>query len=352
LYVVSVFLQKMISAGKTLRDEDHILDASLRGKALTENLLGFARKGSYEKKPYDIGQVVSETVRLLEKTVYKGIAIELLMDPKLPMANGDHNRFAQGLMNVCLNAVDAMAGRGKLTITADQTVLESADDEHDLKADDCLRIKVTDTGAGMTEDILAQCVDPFFTTKATGKGTGLGLSMAYGIAREHDGKLTIESQPAKGTTVTFWLPKVALKHLAQPRYTRPQAESGRGTVLLVDDEEQIRSTTRRVLERLGYDVLDATNGKNALDLYQSHQKTIDVVILDLIMPVMDGAEAFAELRKLDPELKILVSSGYVEDDQKLERLMAAGASGRMSKPYTLEELSEKLSQVLNKALED
>ncbi len=347
MIMLSASLLKRTSPEENIRDVDDILDACRRGKDLTENLLGFARKGSFAKEPYNVAEVVSETVSLLQKTIYKGIAIELAQDPNLPQANGDRSRLAQALMNVCLNAVDAMAGRGTLTLAADQLGLAEADNEHDLKAGGYVRIRVSDTGAGMTEDILAQCLDPFFTTKTKGKGTGLGLSMAYSIARDHDGNLTIESQPEQGTTVTFWLPVAERLTSKQTGCSEPQAPVTGATVLLVDDEKQIRITSRKVLERLGYEVLTADNGKSALETYQHHQDKIDVVILDLIMPVMDGADCFIELRRQDPTLKILFSSGYAEDDRKIELLLSMGASGCVKKPYTLEELNAKLSQVLN-----
>ncbi len=323
-----------------------ILEACRRGRDVTQSLLGFAREGSRVEQAYDVGAVVSETVALLRKTTYKGISIEVAQAHELPRVFGDRSLFAQALMNVCLNAVDAMSGRGNMFIRSEEVRADEVAGGNSSAPRRLVRVQVADSGAGMSEEVLAHCMEPFFTTKPRDKGTGLGLSMAYSAAQGHGGSLTIDSKPGEGTSVVFLL-ETAREDSVESRGVEVGTASTAGaTVLLVDDEETIRRVGGQVLEKLGYEVLLAANGKSAIEMFEKHANEIDIVILDLIMPVMDGIEAFDELRKRAPDLKILVSSGYIENAQKVEWLSSKGVSEYLVKPYEIEELRRKLAMML------
>jgi two-component system cell cycle sensor histidine kinase/response regulator CckA len=263
---------------------------------------------------------------------------------------GDRNQVHHALMNVCINGADAMKNGGVLSISTENVSLDQADSKAfgNLEAGKYVMLKVRDTGIGMDDETLKRAFDPFFTTKPEGEGTGLGLSMVYGVVENHGGKVMINSKPGKGTTVTFFLP--AIDHFDRRRSVlpseRPSLPPKGGGVLLVDDEQTIRSSARRLLERLGYNVLLAEDGNTALEIYKNNKDAISLVILDLIMPDMDGPETFEKLIAFDPRVKVLLLSGYSRDE-KVERLLAKGALGFAQKPFDIKTLSEILKKTLH-----
>jgi len=334
------------------RREDlrNIIMACRKGRDLTQDLLGFARKGKYVKESISLNDIAADAKSLLSRTFTKKIHIELNLADDLSSIEGDRNQIHHALMNVCINGADAMKNGGVLSISTENISLETVDAKviGNLDPGRYAMLKVRDTGMGMDEDTLKKAFDPFFTTKPEGEGTGLGLSMVYGVLENHGGKVTIASKQGRGTTVTFYLP--ALDHSEQRHAMLPSekpvmAPAG-GGVLLIDDEQTIRSSAKRLLERLGYQVFLAEDGRSGLDMYQKNRSAISLVILDLIMPDVDGHETFEKLIAIDPTVKVLLLSGYSKDE-KVERLLAKGALGFAMKPFDLKTLSEILKKTLH-----
>lgn len=324
------------------RGIQEILAASRRGRDLTQNLLRFARKDGCRREPLSLGALAAEVAEVLGRTLPKTIAIELRIDPDLPLVAGDPTQLHQALLNLCLNAVDAMPDGGVLSVQA--------------RAGDAalprVELIIADTGVGMDPQTLERSFEPFFTTKLVGKGTGLGLTMVYGTVRAHGGDIAIESAPGRGTCVTLWLPAADAAEQAAPAPAPVEVASPtsldeaapRRTVLLVDDEPMVRNAARRLLVRLGYDVLAAESGAECLRLYQERKDAVWLVILDLSMPHMDGAEVLRHLQVLNPGARVLVCSGYSRDVSP-EELLQAGALGYLRKPFEMQELASKLRQV-------
>jgi len=319
-----------------------ILDAGKRGRKLMRNLLGFARKGKYRKERVFLWQVASDIAEILQRTVDKQIEIRTQLDPDVPPVAGDPDQLHHALMNICLNAVDAMPRGGVLTVTLDALGQSPGDPAQPAY----VRLRADDDGEGMEPETLAHAFEPFFTTKPKGLGTGLGLSMVYGAVENHGGTVEIHSQPGEGTSVTVLLPALAQEELDAPEETvETEAFQSVGeSVLLVDDEELIRRVGERLLRKLGYKVTVAVDGHGAVDLLRERASDYQLVILDLVMPGLDGEETFHQLREIDPLVPIILSSGYSRDE-KVKRLLMAGANGFLQKPFELKHLARALKQV-------
>ena len=322
--------------------QDYVKSAS----ALTKQLLGFARGGKYELKPVDINQLIVESSGLFGRTK-KEIRIHRKLSSGIWSVVADQAQIEQVLLNLFVNAWQAMPGGGEIYLQSENVHL-SADQvkPHDAKAGRYVEITVTDTGIGMDEKTRRRIFDPFFTTKDMGRGTGLGLASAYGIMRSHSGFIKVTSAQRKGSTFRIYLP-------ASDREIRPDSEkpeeilAGRETILLVDDESMIVEVGQQMLERLGYRVLTARSGREAIDVFRRRQNLIQLVILDLVMPEMGGRQVFSHLRKINPNLKVLLASGYsIEGDAK--EIMAAGCDGFIQKPFNIRDLSQKLRSILEK----
>jgi len=249
------------------------------------------------------------------------------------------------LINLCVNARDAMADGGKLTLTARNVTL-AADEvrpREPIKRGRYVLLSVADTGCGIPQEIQDRIFEPFFTTKAVGKGTGLGLSSVLGIAKSHGGFVQLESSPGRGATFNVYIPadvKNENEGAGSASTSSPELPRGHGQlVLVVDDEEIIRETTRQLLEGYGYEVLTATDGKEALDIFKKYQNDIRLVLTDLMMPVMDGAELVRLLRAISKKLPVVVSSGLLENDKR-SALRALGVVEILAKPYGAQELLE------------
>jgi CheY-like chemotaxis protein len=330
-------------------DVQDILDACRRGRELTRNLLGFARKGRFLKEELSINRLAEETEQLLRRTTDRRVRIESRLDPKLLHVEGDRGQLGQMLMNLCLNAVDAMPDRGTMIISTENElitdpVLASA---RGVEPGSYVRIGVSDTGVGMDAEMIEHIFEPFFTTKPLGEGTGLGLSMVYGTVKSHGGAVWVESEPGEGSTVTLLLPGTPrLRPTSEPaaRVAGEASVEVKG-ILLVDDEELIRSSSSRMLERLGYRVIAAADGREALELFAAHRDRISLVILDVVMPEMDGLEALERLRAEDPSIRVLVASGYGRDD-RVDGLLSAGANGFIQKPFHVVRLADAIASVM------
>ncbi len=326
-----------------------ILDACRKGRSLTRDLLGFARKGKYIKERISLNDVAKEAEALLTRTISKKIVVEMQLNPELEIVEGDRSQIVHALMNVCINAADAMRDVGTLNITTKNVTLDRPPEAavSEFTPGRYVRLDIVDTGVGMSKEMLKQVFEPFFTTKEKGQGTGLGLSMVYGVVKNHGGLITIESEERVGTTVSFFLP--VLKHssleIVEAKQRQLDTLRGQGGILVVDDEEMVRNSTRRLLVRLGYTVLVAASGQEALILYRENRREISLVILDLIMPEMDGVETFEALRAIDDDVRVLISSGYSKDE-RVERMLSRGKVGFVSKPFDAAALAEHVNKAM------
>jgi signal transduction histidine kinase/CheY-like chemotaxis protein len=339
--LASVLKDETSPDDKRYRDVEDILTATRRGRELTRNLLGFAREGKYVKDALSLNEVAIEAHGLLSRTTPRSVLWLLDLEEQLPPVEGDFGQIAQALVNVCLNAVEAMRDGGDLAISTRKVYLglEELASWPRLAPGSYVLLKVRDTGVGMDEETLRRAFEPFFSTKPRDEGTGLGLSMVYGTVTNHGGMVEIRSAPGKGTSVSIYLPRVRAGS-GELRESREGGEArNEGTVLLVDDEELLRRSTRRALERLGFRVLEAVNGEEAVELVASEKARISLVLLDVIMPVMDGVEAFGRIRQIDPGMPVIVTSGYSREG-KVDELLKLGASGFIEKPYDLEKLAK------------
>jgi len=328
----------------------NLISACNRGRELTRNFLGYARKGKYAPENLDLNELIRETRDLLSRTIPKTVALETRLDADLDTIRGDRSLINQAVMNVCINAVDAVAGAGTVTITTDRAEPSesAAADRTDADTGGFVRVEVSDTGSGMDAQTLAKAFEPFFTTKPAGKGTGLGLAMVHGAMKSHGGDVTIESTLGVGTTVALVLP-AGTSSRALPTREEPAAvevHSGTGLILLVDDENLVAWSGQKMLESMGYQVELARDGQQALDAHHRLGSRIDLVILDLVMPEMDGRTAFYELQKVNPEVRVVVSTGF-SHDETVEELLGAGAVGFIEKPYDKRTLSEAVRTALS-----
>jgi PAS domain S-box-containing protein len=321
------------------------LEISVRsGADLTRQLLGFARGGKYETKPMDLNALLAKTSRLFGRT-RRDIRIQTNFDPALHPVEADEGQMEQVLLNLYVNAWQAMPRGGTICLESQNLAIASGEKASvHLPPGDYVRIAVRDTGTGMDEKTRQRIFEPFFSTKELGRGTGLGLASAYGIVRNHGGMIDVESQAGGGTTFFIYLPRSHRN--APPRRTvRDVLPQGRGTVLFVDDEESVLGVCAKMLERIGYRTMAARSGPEALSLYASNRARIDAVILDMIMPEMDGAEVFERLKAMDPGVKVLLSSGYSKEGLASD-ILGRGCAGFIQKPFTMKELVGKLRGIL------
>ncbi|MGD8471973.1 MAG: PAS domain S-box protein, partial [Desulfobacteraceae bacterium] len=315
------------------------------GSQLTRQMLGYARKGKFNVKPIDLNRIVAESAETFGRT-RKEITIEQNFEDDLFSIGADKGQIDQVLLNLYVNAADAMPGGGKLFLkTQNVTHLNIKGDQYNPEPGNYVQLKISDTGCGMDKATLERIFDPFFTTKEMGRGTGLGLASVYGIIKSHDGYIDVGSEKGQGTTFTIFLPAsengVEGETEAEARLIR-----GSGTLLIVDDEELVLEVGASMLEKLGYTVLKAHSGTEAVDIFKAHQDKIKMVILDIIMPDMGGGAVFEKIKPINPGVKVLLSSGYSVDGQAIE-LLEAGCDGFMQKPFTMEELSKKIGQILD-----
>jgi PAS domain S-box-containing protein len=338
-----------LSAGHPARrNVREIIEATERGKKLVQNLLGFARKGQYEKRLVSVNDLIRRLVLVLRQSLPKRISLDLALDDDLGAMRGDEIQISQTVMNLCINAADAIRNSGTITISTRTEQLETGDVPQ-LTAGSYVRIDVRDDGCGMTDEVRAKAFEPFFTTKQVGRGTGLGLSMAYGVAANHHGAVSIDSGPGRGTTVTLRFPAAGdaprRAPTADDALRLPRTESRGATVLVVDDERLVRAAMCRMLEVLDYHPLSADGGQAAVDLYRERGGEIDLVLLDLSMPGMGGADCFAKLRAIDPDVRVLICTGHGEE-QTTDELRRTGAIGIVRKPIRLEQLADLVEDAL------
>ena len=315
------------------------------GAELTKQLLGFARGGKYEVKPADFNEMIKQSSEMFGRTK-KEITIHRKLHPELHRVEVDRVQIEQVLLNLFVNAWHAMPSGGDLYLETRNIMLdEKFGGLYDVKPGSYVRLAVTDTGIGMDEATQERIFEPFFTTKELGRGSGLGLASAYGIIRNHGGIINVYSEKGHGTTFTIYLP-VSEKDIISDEKPAEKMIKGGETILLVDDEEVNIDAVGGLLETLGYTVLTAQSGQDAIELYRKNQKNIPLVILDMIMPVMSGSETFEKLKEINPHIKVLLSSGYSINGQAAE-ILERGCKGFIQKPFNVLELSLNIREVLD-----
>lgn len=321
-----------------------------RGAGLIKQVLSFARGTEGERLPVQPLHLVKEVIRILRETLPKSINIRFIIPDNLWVVQADPTQIHQVLMNLSVNARDAMPSGGVLTLKAENVVIDEsyARMRPEARTGKFMMISVADTGGGIAPENLDKIFDPFFTTKEIGRGTGLGLATVAGIVKSHRGFVNVYSEPGRGTRFNVYLPAVAIEETKIEETEKTEPPGGDGEcVLVVDDEELIRNVARKVLENSNYRVVTAANGAEALAVYQTRKNDIAVVISDMMMPVMDGATLAHALLEIDPQVSIIGASGLLDiNEEKQSRFPAAKAY--LAKPYTAEKLLATLARVLDK----
>ena len=316
------------------------------GAKLTSHLLGYARKGRYEIKPLSLNQLVEETSETFARTK-REVTIDRELAADLFAVEADPGQVEQVLWNLFINAADAMPDGGGLILrTANVTHKDMTGKLYDPVPGNYVLLTVTDTGTGMDKEIMKRIFDPFFTTKERGRGTGLGLASTYGIVKGHRGYIDVISRKGEGSTFKVYLP-ASEKHVHKAFKHSDRLVTGTETVLLVDDEEAIRQVGRELLEAMGYNVLLASNGEEAVELYEKHCDNVDIVLLDIVMPHMGGGVTYERMKKINPDIKVLLLSGYSIDGEATD-ILKRGCNGFIQKPFTMKELSGRIREIVEK----
>ncbi|MHC4885399.1 MAG: PAS domain S-box protein [Planctomycetota bacterium] len=347
-------LQRRLDDPKLQRYAANIRKAAKRSADLTEQLLAFSRKGKNLVVPVDLNLVLDEVLSILEHSLDKRITIAQHLKARPSTTLGDPTQLQNVFLNLAINARDAMKEGGTLTFESALVQLDAkacSTPDYDIVPGPYIHIGVTDTGTGIPEDILCHIFEPFFTTKLTGQGTGMGLASAYGTVRNHRGAITVDSEPGRGTTVHVYLPPILGVEESTGEEDHPALIEGAGHVLLVDDEEVVREIGTDMLQELGYSVTVCHNGREALERYRSDWQTIDLVMLDMVMPELNGNDTFLEMKKINPSILAILSSGYTIEGEA-QSILDAGAKAFVGKPFDQSELSVAIHQVLGQESTD
>lgn len=324
-----------------IKDIDKLIKS---GSKLTKQLLGYARKGRYEVKAINLNQLVKETsgtfgITKKEITVHRELAENLFR------IEGDWGQIEQILLNLYVNAADAMPGGGDLFLkTMNVTDKDMTSKDYKAKSGNYVLLTVRDRGVGMEKKTMERIFEPFFTTKGLAKGTGLGLASVYGIIKAHGGYIDVDSEKEHGTTFSIYLP-ASEKVLAEEKEFPDDIVKGKETVLLVDDEETVLDVGVKMLENLGYTVLEAKGGSEAVEVYNENKDEVDMVILDMIMPEVSGGKTYDKIKEINSKVKVLLSSGYSREGQA-EEILKRGCDGFIQKPFSVRGLSVKIREVL------
>ncbi|MBN2530139.1 MAG: response regulator [Deltaproteobacteria bacterium] len=330
--------QELAVYGRSFKDLDNIAAACDRGAQLTQNLLGFARKGLQTHEVFSLNRVIQGTELLLRRTIRKNINIESDLATPEPVMEGDRGQIENAVMNLCLNALDAMGEYGTLTMTT------GMDERRAF-------VRVADTGTGIDAAVQEHVFEPFFTTKEEGKGTGLGLAMVYGAVHAMKGRISLESSLGQGTRITLSFPArpgtdlpVSLSAVASTEdvYSLPGI-----TVLIIDDEPLVLRAGIRMLKTLGCDVLSAESGGDGVAMFEKHRSQVSLIIVDLIMPSMDGLHTLAQIHAMEPEMPAILVSGYSDDSEQMDDFNNNRDHVRfLAKPFRAEQLAALMRQLL------
>lgn len=332
------------------KDLDAILKATERARDLVKHLLAFSRKSEPDLKPLDLNSLITKSLKLLERTIPKMVAIRMKLSDEKAQIRGDSTQLEQVIMNLASNAADAMPDGGEMVFETKIAIGEAGPEEHNLenKHEGYVLLTASDNGIGMSGEVLEQIFNPFFTTKELGKGTGLGLSTVYGTIHDHGGKVYCSSKTGEGTTFSIYLPLIKESESTSDANGQEawEAPGGDETILLVEDEKAIRDMGMEIFKASGYQVIGAATGEEALATYRENFQDINLVVLDLGMPGMGGHKCLKELIAINPEIKVLVASGYSANGG-VKDVIGEGASGYIAKPYKMFDLLQTVRQVLD-----
>jgi two-component system cell cycle sensor histidine kinase/response regulator CckA len=353
-----LLLQTHRPSDPAYKDIKNIQSAANRAAGLVANLLGFSRKQTQQVSVLNLAEVATDLTPILRTSVGEKIELKIQSERDMWYVRADKSQIDNVLINLCVNARDAMPNGGKLTIrTHNITERES----HKMSGvvgftpGEYVLIEVADTGTGMSAEVMAKIFEPFFTTKGVGKGTGLGLASVYGIIKQSGGFIQPESEVGSGTTFKVFLPRYAQTdeeiEAAQPksaavRNAAAMDLTGTGRVLLVEDEVEVRQFAVRALKRQGYQVLEAADGVEALEIMEANDGTVDIVVSDVVMPEMDGPTLFKELRKRNPSIKVIFVSGY--PNEAFRESLGSDDFAFLPKPFSLPQLAQKVKEELAK----
>ena len=340
----SLMLLKIDSAHPSHEKIKNIEKYVQNGTELTKQLLGFARRGKYLIKATDLNEIIDKSSQLFARTK-KEIQVHTELCDDIWTVEVDRGQIEQVLLNLYVNAWQAMPEGGDLYIQTEKIRLDrSYVKPYRIEPGKYIKISVSDTGSGIDRKTQERIFEPFFTTKEMGRGTGLGLASVYGIIKSHGGYINVYSEKDQGTTFTIYLPASG-KDVIRERETTTDIVKGSGTILLVDDEKMIVEVGRELLKELGYDVLVALSGSEAVEAFQSRHEKIDIVIMDMIMPGMGGGETFDRLKEIDPQVRVLLSSGYSVNGQAT-KILRRGCDGFIQKPFNMHQLAEKVQRII------
>ena len=346
----SELLDSFIQGNEKAEKMNHIIhEAAERAAELTNQLLTFSRKKPVVKKNVDLHEIISETAALLERTIDKRIKITLDLQADVPYLSGDPSMLQNAIINMGINASHAIPEEGNLFLCTRNKNIDDKDCQNsafDLDPGMYIELIVEDDGVGMTEEIQKHIFEPFFTTKMHQKGTGLGLATVFGIMKQHKGEIKVYSEVGHGTAFHLFFPVVLHMHKSEKNETVGGLDAS-GTVLVVDDLDLMRTTASEILKDAGFRVLVAEDGYDALQVFNRENNKVDLILLDMIMPRMNGKEFFIELQKISPETPIILSSGF-KNSKDFEFLNNNGLQGTINKPYRRNELLDIVSSVIDK----
>jgi nitrogen-specific signal transduction histidine kinase/CheY-like chemotaxis protein len=346
----AMLLQDLAPDDPQRADIQEIADAAARGSGLTRQLLAFSRKQVLQLRPVSVNDVVADIEKILRRLIGDDVELATTLDPAVSLISSDPGQMEQVLINLAVNARDAMPDGGRLHISTGEVTVPDDDgsDGIDVEPGVYVAIAVRDTGTGMTRDVQQHVFEPFFTTKEPGKGTGLGLPTVYGIAKQAGGTVVIESEPGEGTAVTVYFPRMDDSAVAVPEHPGTHAPlAGDETVLLVEDDASLRALAARALRINGYEVLMAANGAEALKVAASHPGPVDIVASDVVMPGIGGRQLIEQLVETYAGIKVLFMSGYT-NDEIVRRGVLGGGTAFLQKPFTPDQLVRSIRAVLDR----
>ncbi len=334
--------------GPTYEKLNKIVRSGIRARDLTTKLLSLAKKEKADFKTVRLGDILGEVEGILQGAISKKIGIKIVMEDRDALICADAGLVVQAVLNVCLNACDAMGDEGTLTIESGRATLDGAtrSDGSTVKPGEYFIIQISDTGPGIPKEILGKVFEPFFTTKDREKGTGLGLYVTESIIGSHNGCVEVESEEGRGATVSIYLPPAEPgARTALRKKNEKNDAAGNELILVVDDEEDFLDMISEMIKQSGYGILQANGGRKAVELYSKRHDDIDLVLLDIMMPEMDGGDVLSEIKKISPDAKVIVCSGY-SNNVRLDEMLKSGISAFVQKPFVYSELAETISNVL------
>jgi CheY-like chemotaxis protein len=342
---ISLLLSHCDSTGPEIDHLFHIEKLITSGGRLTRQLLGFARQGQYDVKPLDLHTLISEVTETISRTK-KNVSFDSDLADSSCILNADQGQIEQILFNLFINGADSMPKGGLLVITTKIVPFSTVEDKLDQGIPgNYIHLTVQDSGMGIADDIKDKIFEPFFTTKDISRGTGLGLASTYGIVASYGGCIEVDSQLEVGSIFHVYLPESKKKLLVNNDSSLLTSKPPAGVILLVDDDENIRETALELLEDRGFTVIEASNGEEALDIYRERGEEIDIVVLDMVMPKMGGNEAFDQLISINPEVKVLLSTGYSLEGQASD-IVDKGCAGYIQKPFNIADLTRKIMEII------